>query len=74
MSEFLEVFSNDLYDFGIDLLPEKNSNSIPPYQMAPNELKELKSQLIDLLEKFFLRPNISLWGSLVFFVKNKDVY
>ncbi|TMX05241.1 hypothetical protein EJD97_000237 [Solanum chilense] len=42
MSEFLEVFPNDLcgippereINFGIDLLPEKNPISIPPYRMV----------------------------------------
>ena len=40
--------------------------------MAPDELKELKAQLKDLLDKGFIRPSISPWGSSIFFVKNKD--
>ncbi|XP_070036912.1 uncharacterized protein [Nicotiana tomentosiformis] len=32
-------------DFGIDLLPVTQPISIPPYQMAPTELKELKEQI-----------------------------
>ncbi|WMV55219.1 hypothetical protein MTR67_048604 [Solanum verrucosum] len=40
--------------------------------MAPTELKELKEQLKDLLDKGFIRPSISTWGALVLFVKNKD--
>ena len=40
--------------------------------MAPDELKELKVQLKDLLDKGFIRPSISLWGAPVLFVKRKD--
>ena len=53
MREFLEVFPNDLpgnppkreIDFGINLLPDTNPMSIPPYRMTPDELKEFKSHL-----------------------------
>ncbi|KAA3465699.1 RNA-directed DNA polymerase-like protein [Gossypium australe] len=40
--------------------------------MAPKELKELKIQLQELLDKYFIRPSISLWGSIMLFVKKKD--
>ncbi|WMV24573.1 hypothetical protein MTR67_017958 [Solanum verrucosum] len=59
-------------DFGIDLLPDTQPISIPPYRIAPTELKELKEQLKDLLDKGFIRPSISQWGASVFFVKKKD--
>ncbi|WMV08382.1 hypothetical protein MTR67_001767 [Solanum verrucosum] len=39
--------------------------------MAPVELKKLKEQLKDLLDKGFIRPNISPWGAPVLFVKKK---
>ncbi|XP_069149936.1 uncharacterized protein [Solanum lycopersicum] len=59
VSEFLEVFSTDLpglppdrdIDFCIDVEPGTRTTSIPPYRMAPAELKELKEQLQDLLSK-----------------------
>ena len=46
--EFPEVFPDDLpgippereIDFGIDLIPDTRPISIPPYRMAPAELKE----------------------------------
>ena len=67
VKEFPEVFPNDLpgippeweIDFGMDLLPEKNLISIPPYWMAPAELKEFKAQLKDFLDKGFISPCIS---------------
>ena len=40
--------------------------------MALMELKELKSQLQELLDKGFIRPSVSPWGSPVLFVKKKD--
>ncbi|KAL0412034.1 UNVERIFIED_CONTAM: Retrovirus-related Pol polyprotein from transposon.6 [Sesamum latifolium] len=40
--------------------------------MAPSELKELKNQLEELLDKGFIRPSISPWGAPVLFVKKKD--
>ena len=43
-----------------------------PYRMALTELKELKTQLQELLDKGFIQPSVSLWGALVLFVKKKD--
>ena len=43
-----------------------------PYRMAPTELKGLKSQLQELLNKGFIRPSVSPWGAPVLFVKKKD--
>ncbi|XP_070022833.1 uncharacterized protein [Nicotiana sylvestris] len=40
-------------DFGIDLLPGTQPISIPPYRIAPPELKELKDQLQELLDKAY---------------------
>ena len=40
--------------------------------MAPTELKELKIQLDELLQKRFIRPCVSLWDAPVLFVKKKD--
>ena len=37
--------------------------------MAPAELKELKDQLKNFLDKGFIRPNISPWGAPNLFVK-----
>ena len=40
--------------------------------MAPTELKELKIQLQELLDKGYIRPGVSPYGAPVLFVKNKD--
>jgi hypothetical protein len=40
--------------------------------MAPLELKELKDQLQELLDRGFIRPSVSPWGAPVLFVKKKD--
>ena len=40
--------------------------------MAPPELKELKAQLQELLDKGFIKPSVSPWGAPVLFVKKKD--
>ena len=59
-------------EFTIDLIPVTEPISIPPYRMAPIELRELKAQLEELLSKGFIRPSISPWGAPVLFVKKKD--
>ena len=80
VNEFQDVFPDDLplvpppreIVFGIKLDPDTKSISIPPYRMAPTELKELKLQLKDLTEKGFINLSLSLWGAPVLFVKKKD--
>ena len=78
--DFPDVFPDDLpdlppereVDFAIDLVPDTAPISKAPYRMAPAELKELKDQLQDLLDKGFIRPSVSPWGAPVLFVKKKD--
>ena len=43
-----------------------------PYRMNILELNELKSQLKELIDKKYIRPSVSPWGSPVIFVKRKD--
>jgi hypothetical protein len=59
-------------DFGIECVLGTNPISKPPYRMASPELKELKEQLQELLDKGFIRPSILSWGAPVVFVKKKD--
>ncbi|XP_070032014.1 uncharacterized protein [Nicotiana tomentosiformis] len=78
--DFLDVFPVDLLgmppnrdiDFGMDLVTGTQPISIPLYHVAPAELKELKEQLEELLDKGFIRPSVSPWGAPILFVKKKD--
>ena len=80
VKEFPDVFPDDILglppdrevEFTIDLIPGTEPISIPPYRMAPAELREIKAQLEELLSKGFIRPSISPWGAPVLFVKKKD--
>ncbi|KAL5775879.1 hypothetical protein ACOSP7_013436 [Xanthoceras sorbifolium] len=78
--DFSDVFPEELPDlppereveFVIDVIPGTAPISIAPYRMAPAELKELKLQLQELLDKGFIRPSVSPWEAPVLFVKKKD--
>ena len=59
-------------DLAIEIVPGTVPMSRELYRMAPMELKELKSQLQELLDKGFIRPSVSPWGAPVLFVKKKD--
>ncbi|TYK04587.1 ty3-gypsy retrotransposon protein [Cucumis melo var. makuwa] len=59
-------------EFAIELEPGTVPISRAPYRMALTELKELKVQLQELLDKGFIRPSVSPWGAPVLFVKKKD--
>jgi hypothetical protein len=80
VKEFIDVFPDDLpglppnreIEFCIDLVSGTKPISMAPYRMAPVELKELKEQIQDLLDKGFIRPSVSPWGAPVLFVKKKD--
>ncbi|KAI3698239.1 hypothetical protein L6452_31352 [Arctium lappa] len=78
--EFPDVFPDDLpglppdrqVEFKIDLTPGVAPIARAPYRLAPSEMKEMMSQLQELLEKGFVRPSSSPWGAPVLFVKKKD--
>jgi hypothetical protein len=59
-------------EFSIDLMPGTQPIHKAPYRMAPSELKELKKQLEDLVDRGFIRPSVSSWGAPVLFVRKKD--
>nr|GFA99632.1 hypothetical protein [Tanacetum cinerariifolium] len=71
VSEFPDVFLDELpgippvceVEFNIELIPGAEPISKAPYRMAPVELKELKDQLQELLERGFIRPSVSPWGA-----------
>ena len=70
--ELPELPSQREIEFTIDVVPGVTPTSITPYRMAPVELRELKLQLQELLEKGFIRPSVSPWGAPMLFVKKKD--
>ncbi|WVZ84983.1 hypothetical protein U9M48_031948 [Paspalum notatum var. saurae] len=78
--DYPNVFSEELpglppdrdVEFRIDLLPGTAPVSKRPYKMAPDELKELKTQLQEQLDKGFIRPSSSPWGCPALFVEKKD--
>nr|XP_027124233.1 uncharacterized protein LOC113740918 [Coffea arabica] len=78
--EYPDVFPEELktlppereVEFKIELVSGTAPISKTPYRMAPAELKELKIQLQDLLERGFVRESDSPWGAPVLFVKKKD--
>ncbi|XP_052182009.1 uncharacterized protein LOC127794798 [Diospyros lotus] len=65
--EFPDVFPDELIglpplrevEFSIELMSGTQPVSKAPYRVAPNELKELKVQLEELIEKGFVHPSAS---------------
>ena len=77
VQEFLNVFLEDLpglppyreLEFRIKLLSGSAPIFIPPYRMALAMLKELKTQLQDLVDQGYIQPSVSPWGAPLLFVK-----
>ena len=59
-------------DFSIELAPRAVPMSRTPYRMSTPKLVELKLQLREMMDKGYIRPSVSPWGSPVLFVKKKD--
>ncbi|WVZ58466.1 hypothetical protein U9M48_008741, partial [Paspalum notatum var. saurae] len=78
--EFPDVFPEELpslppdrnVEFSIELVPGTAPVSRRLYRMAPDELKELKTQLQEQLDKGFICPSSSPWGCPALFVEKKD--
>jgi len=78
--DYPDVFAKDTtgllpdreIEFSINLMPGTQPIHKAPYRMAPSELKELKKQLEDLVDRGFIHPSVSPWGAPVLFVKKKD--
>ena len=77
VKEFSDVFSEELpslphereLDLSVEILLGTTPISKARHKMAPTELK---IQLQELLDKGFIRPNVSSWGAPILFVKKKD--
>jgi hypothetical protein len=81
IEEFSDIFPDDLphglppkrsIDLKIDLLTDTTPIKRPIYKLSEEELKVLKSQIDELLEKGFIRTSTSSWGSSVIFVPKKE--
>jgi hypothetical protein len=78
--EYPDVFLDDLpgmppgrdVEFVIELQPGTAPISKRPYRMPPKELAELKVQLQEFLDKGYIHPSYSPWGSPALFVRKKD--
>jgi hypothetical protein len=80
LREYKDVFLKEVpglpprrdIDFSIELAPGAVSVSRTPYRMSTSELVELKLQLKEMMDKGYIRPSVSPWGTPVLFVKKKD--
>lgn len=78
--DFPDVFPDELsslpperdIDFAIDFIHDTKHISLQLCRMAHDELNELNSQLQEMVDKGFVRPNVSPWGAPVLFVKKND--
>ena len=79
IKEFPDVFPEELSGLPpkreVDLVIEVSLIIVPisraPYHMASTELKELKTQLQELLDKEFVRSSVFPWGVSILFIKKK---
>jgi hypothetical protein len=59
-------------DFSINLMHGSALVSNTPYRMSTQKLKGLKIQLEEIMNKGYICPSVSPWGSSVLFVNKKD--
>jgi hypothetical protein len=79
ISEFLDVFPEELLDmpldheieFVIELVPGTAPIFKRSYRMVANQLAEFKEQLQELVYKGYIHPSASPWGAPVIFVPKK---
>ncbi|XP_073153306.1 uncharacterized protein [Henckelia pumila] len=82
VSEFDDVFPDEIsglppfreVDISIELISGTLPISKAPYRMTPVDMKEWKEQLEDLLDKGYIRPSVSPWGTPVLFLQGSAVY
>ena len=77
--EFLDVFPEELsgvppereVDLSIEVVQGMTPISRAPYRMTSTELKDLKTHLQELLDKGFIRPSVSPWGTPALLLRRK---
>ena len=80
LQDFSDVFPKEIpglppkrdLDFTIELVPRAIPNSKAPYRVNNLELKKLKLQLQEIIDKNYIRPSVSPCGSPVLFVIKKE--
>lgn len=81
LEEFQDVMPEELpkrlpprrgVDHRIELTSDAKPTARSPYRMAPPELKELKKQLMELLDAGMIQPSKSPFGAPVLFQKKHD--
>ena len=78
--EFPDAFPEELpgiplereVDLSMEIVLGTTPMSRAPYRMVPTELKEVRSQVQELMDKGFIQPSVSHWGALILFLKKKD--
>jgi len=81
IKEFQDIFPSTLpnnlppkrtVDHSIELIPGSELPSRPTYRLSYLEMNELKKQLSELLQKGFIQPSVSPFGTPVLFVYKKE--
>ena len=80
VKDFPDVFPKELpgmpldrdIEFLIELLPGTWLISKRPYTIPAKALEENNKQIKELLDKGYIRPSLSPWGSPVLLVEKKD--
>ena len=80
VEDYPDVFPEELpgmppdrdIEFLIELLLGTGPISKRPYMMPTKDLEEIKKQIKELLDKGYIRPSSSPWGSPVLLVEKKD--
>ena len=80
VSKFSDVFPEELpgippdqeLEFAIELVPGTTAIHKKYYRMSSFKLVELKKQLDEMLQKGYILPSSSPWGSPAIFVDKKD--
>ena len=81
MNKYSDVFPEGLpnelppvrsIDHAIETIPGAKPPSRPTYQLSQVEMAELKKQLDDLLNKGFIQPSVSPYGTPVLFIHKKE--
>jgi hypothetical protein len=81
LGQYSDVFPENLpnglppersVELSIKLVPDAKLVKRQIHKLSTAELKEVKTQIDDLLEKGFIRPSSSPWGSSIIFLPKKE--